>query len=585
MPRRSCARARVVSLSQSFDTNGPQKGWRRRTNPVHTMTDTGVDAERGNQGFPHGIGGADDVIAMPLQCSTQWDGLGHIFDHGMAWNGRRAGDVVTSEGDLVTGIEHAASVIVSRGVLLDVGRHLRPESRRACPTATPSRPPTSRRTIAAQGASSDVGRGDIVLVRTGQLARARRDGWGDYAGGPAPGLSLTTAGWLHRTEIAAIATDTWGFEVRPNEFDAPAFQPLHQVVIPNLGLTIGEMWDLEALGAACAASGRYDFLLSAAPLPDHRRRRLAHQPRRDPLTANPNPNTKEQRGSDMTAVNKVAIAGSGVAGLAAAIQLAKAGVTVDVFEAKPELSALGSGISLQGNALRVFDALGAWDDIRAAGYPFEGLNLRAPGPDAPIVADLPDVKTGGPDYPAAMGMPRPDARPHPARARAARRCEHPLRHEGHRRRHAGGRRRRGVRRRPVGRRIRPADRRRRPALGRARPDRHRAPSPQPTGMGIWRTFVSRPAEVVRSELYYGGPVYIAGYTPTGEDSMYAFLVEKAEDRFGTSDEDATRIMLEESRAYGGPWNSIRADLEAGAHANYTWFTTHMVEGPGTAAAP
>ena len=60
-----------------------------------------------------------------------------------------------------------------------------------------------------------VGRGDIVLVRTGQLARTRRDGWGDYAGGPAPGLSLTTAGWLHRTEIAAIATDTWGFEVRP----------------------------------------------------------------------------------------------------------------------------------------------------------------------------------------------------------------------------------------------------------------------------------------------------------------------------------------------------------------------------------
>src|SRR5699024_2955838 len=90
---------RAISLSQSFDMNGPQKGWRRRTNPVHTMLDTGTDAERGSQGFPHGIGGADDVIAMPLQCSTQWDGLGHIFDRGMAWNGRRAGDVVTSDGD------------------------------------------------------------------------------------------------------------------------------------------------------------------------------------------------------------------------------------------------------------------------------------------------------------------------------------------------------------------------------------------------------------------------------------------------------------------------------------------------------
>src|SRR4051812_40743943 len=44
------------SLSQSFDANGPQKGWRRRTNPVHTMLDTGTDAVTGVQGFPHGLG-------------------------------------------------------------------------------------------------------------------------------------------------------------------------------------------------------------------------------------------------------------------------------------------------------------------------------------------------------------------------------------------------------------------------------------------------------------------------------------------------------------------------------------------------
>src|SRR4051794_17676545 len=110
----------------------------------------------------------------------------------------------------------------------------------------------------------------------------------------------------------------------------------------------------------------------------------------------------------MTAVQRVAIAGSGAAALAAAIQLAKAGVTVDVFEAKPELSALGSGITLQGNSLRVFDQLGVWDEVRAKGFAFEGLTLRAPGPDAPAVAELPDVKTGGPDYPAGMGMYRPD---------------------------------------------------------------------------------------------------------------------------------------------------------------------------------
>jgi hypothetical protein len=50
---------------------------------------------------------------MPLQCSTQWDGLGHIFDHAMAWNGRPAGDVVTSLGDGVTGIETIADLMAA----------------------------------------------------------------------------------------------------------------------------------------------------------------------------------------------------------------------------------------------------------------------------------------------------------------------------------------------------------------------------------------------------------------------------------------------------------------------------------------
>jgi kynurenine formamidase len=259
---------RTFSLSQRFESDGPQKGWRRRTNPVHTMLDTGLDAERG-QGFPHGLGGADDVVFMPLQASTQWDGLGHIFDHGRAWNGRRAGDVVTSEGDQLTGIETVAAHLAGRGVLLDVGRTLGADGELADGFAITAS--HLEATIAAQGESAHVGRGDIVLVRTGRLTRARRDladgrGWGDYAGGAAPGLSFTTADWLHGTEIAGIATDTWGFEVRPNEFDE-AFQPLHQVAIPHIGLFIGEMWDLDALAADCAADGVYDFWLTAAPLP------------------------------------------------------------------------------------------------------------------------------------------------------------------------------------------------------------------------------------------------------------------------------------------------------------------------------
>lgn len=251
------------SLAQSFDMNGPQKGWRRRTNPVHTMLDTGTDAALGNQGFPHGIGGADDVIAMPLQCSTQWDGLGHIFDHGKAWNGRSR----PSRSSPRTVISSPASSTWRR-TSRDAGSSsmsAEPSERTAsCPTGSPSprstspRPPTRTAWRSAAGTSSSCGPDGWPApgARAGATTRAATR----------PDCPSPPCGWLHRTEIAAIATDTWGFEVRPNEFDA-AFQPLHQVAIPNMGLLIGEMWDLDALAADCAADGRYAFWLTAAPLP------------------------------------------------------------------------------------------------------------------------------------------------------------------------------------------------------------------------------------------------------------------------------------------------------------------------------
>ncbi|MBN9193891.1 FAD-dependent oxidoreductase [Microbacterium sp.] len=279
----------------------------------------------------------------------------------------------------------------------------------------------------------------------------------------------------------------------------------------------------------------------------------------------------------MTAVAKVAVVGAGVVGLAAAIQLAKAGVEVDIYERKAELSARGSGISLQGNALRVFDALGAWEDLRAAGYPYEGLTLRAPGPGAVRVAELPEVKTGGPDYPAGMGMARADltrilfehatragARAHfGAEVTALRHVDDSVTLE------VGG-----------------------DVLGTydlvigadglnstVRALIGIETRPEPTGMGAWRAFVSRPDEVVHTELYYGGSVYIAGYTPTGENTMYALLVGAAADRFGLTDEEGAQIMINESRAYEGPWNAVRADLQSGSPTNYTWFTKHLVPAP------
>jgi kynurenine formamidase len=249
----------AISLSIEYGLSGPQTGDLGRFNPVHTMTLTD-ETTRGR--FPHGIGAADDVIMMPMQCATHWDGLGHIFDHGAAWNGREASRVVDASGDTVTGIERVTHAFASRAVLLDVARAVGDGELQDGFAITVEH---LEATIDAQGESSVVGRGDIVLVRTGQLARCRREGWGQYAGGSAPGVSFRTIDWIHDREIAAIATDTWGAEVRPNEF-ADAFQPWHQVVIPHLGLYVGEMFDLDVLAARCAEDGRYDCFLVAAPL-------------------------------------------------------------------------------------------------------------------------------------------------------------------------------------------------------------------------------------------------------------------------------------------------------------------------------
>ncbi len=257
---------RAFSLAVEFNRNGPRSGHRGRGNPIHTMLDSGVEAAAGTQGFPHGFGDADDVVFMPLRAGTHWDGLGHVYDNALAWNGRRCEEVVTGAGDLATGAERQAASFVSRGVLLDVARATTPGGE--LPGGFAITEQHLEATIAAQGPTSKAGRGDIMLIRTGQLGRCRRQGsWDGYAAGPSPGLSFGTLGWLHGSEIAAVATDTFAVEVKPHEFARPCVTPLHQIAIPNIGLFLGEMFDLEALAADCAADGIYEFFLIAAGLP------------------------------------------------------------------------------------------------------------------------------------------------------------------------------------------------------------------------------------------------------------------------------------------------------------------------------
>ena len=258
---------KTFSMALPFDQDGPQDGTLNRFNPIHLMTRDGADALVGSSvrdfygGVDRHFRGTDDIVIMPLQSGTQWDALSHVVHDDHIYNGYPA-DLVSSKGALRNDVRNAAGDMVGRGVLLDIPRSIDADW---LEPGTPIGASELDRAVAHAGV--EVGRADFVFVRTGAIAQARaRGAWGQYAGGPAAGLALSSVDWLAEREVAAVATDTWGMEVRPNE-TADVFQPLHIVCIVYMGLWIGEIFDLDPLAADCAADGVYEFMFCGPPLP------------------------------------------------------------------------------------------------------------------------------------------------------------------------------------------------------------------------------------------------------------------------------------------------------------------------------
>jgi kynurenine formamidase len=260
-------KGRSISLALPFDENGPQRGTFNRFNPIHLMTRDGADviANTSVRDFYGGTDryfrGTDDLVILPLQSGTQWDSLAHVVFENKIYNGYPA-DQVSSKGALRNGVSSGASDMVGRGVLLDMPRSM------GVPWLEPGTAiGADDLDRAAERQGVEIRQGDFVFVRTGAIAQVLDRGeWGDYAGGAAPGLGLRSIDWVAGHELAAVATDTWGMEVLPNE-TPDVFQPLHIVFIAHLGLWVGEIWDLEALAEDCAVDGVYEFLFCGPPLP------------------------------------------------------------------------------------------------------------------------------------------------------------------------------------------------------------------------------------------------------------------------------------------------------------------------------
>lgn len=252
---------RVLSLAIPLDESGPQPPFERRVNPRHVMLETGSDVRAGTQrGQVGGWGFADDMVTMALQSATQWDSLAHQFYDFRMYNDRDC-SLVSSSGAEKNSIAVLADRVAGRGVLADVAAYRGVE---CLPLDYPITPDDLDATLRRQGVEPRSG--DILLIRTGNLGRARSaGGWHRYTFDDEPGPGLETLPWFHEHETAAVATDTWAFEVQPSR-SSIGF-PIHAVAIVHMGLLLGEIFDLDALAADCAADGQFEFLFVAPPLP------------------------------------------------------------------------------------------------------------------------------------------------------------------------------------------------------------------------------------------------------------------------------------------------------------------------------
>ncbi len=253
----ACVRSgRALSLALPLsESEGIQTGLLPgRINPVRTMAQINTPILGSDQ-----VRTSDDLVVMGLQCATHWDGLAHVSYGGHIWNGYPA-DSVTAAGATRCGI-HRIRTLVSRGVLLDVARARGVERLEGGHVIT-----GEDLDAAEELARVQVEPGDVVLVRTGQMAVLGERGGKRKYPAPSPGLSMQSVPWLRQRDVAAVATDTLTFEVFPGERD-DVFLPVHMLHLVDMGLTQGQNFVLDELAADCADDGVYEFLLEASPQP------------------------------------------------------------------------------------------------------------------------------------------------------------------------------------------------------------------------------------------------------------------------------------------------------------------------------
>jgi len=206
-----------------------------------------------------GSGASMDIYTISYHgfAHTHLDSLAHIFHDGRMFNGF-SDQEVTEAGAGKLGIDQVKAGVFTRGILVDLPRL------KGVPYLEPGTAIYPEDLEAWERESGiRIGRGDVVFVRTGRWAR--RDVLGPWnASETSAGLHASCAKWLRKRDVAMVGSDAAN-DVRPSGIEGVSY-PIHQLAIVAMGVHLFDNCDLEQLSEAAASRGRWEFLLTLAPL-------------------------------------------------------------------------------------------------------------------------------------------------------------------------------------------------------------------------------------------------------------------------------------------------------------------------------
>jgi kynurenine formamidase len=210
-----------------------------------------------------GPGGAGDSLAVSFHgyAHTHIDAFAHRFFEGKMWNGFSYEEVTKEEGAKKNSIYNLHNGIFTRGILIDIPRlkgvaYLEPGTR------------IFIEDIEAweKQAGIKVAAGDALFIRTGRWARRAKTGpWN--AGVETAGLDPSVLPWLKRRDVSILGSETAQDATPPPATSELGPLALHDFALIVLGVQLMDDTNLEAVSAAAAARKRWEFLLTAAPLP------------------------------------------------------------------------------------------------------------------------------------------------------------------------------------------------------------------------------------------------------------------------------------------------------------------------------